>query len=252
MNDSPLIPEEILRFLNALPTTGDTVEWILQFRAALQELLGDVDRVAIRINIICDIFHPHSYNPAIELSLHTKPELMISRRIMANRIESMSPAERMIAEFKRLGYPLDDYQPPCCYQYSLAERAYLATLLLFKRRGNHPISEDTLYTMNKLEPFMIFAFSGLVTRHYMTTPVEHLFTRMLSHVQTAAGLSNRECHIMALHLCGLSYTEIACQLFISENTVAKHVKSAHRKTGCASFLELFRPYFGDLASKPGP
>jgi DNA-binding CsgD family transcriptional regulator len=50
---------------------------------------------------------------------------------------------------------------------------------------------------------------------------------------------------------GLSYAEISRQLFISENTVAKHVKAAHRKTGCTSFLELFAPYFREAAVGAG-
>lgn len=97
--------------------------------------------------------------------------------------------------------------------------------------------------MNAVERFLIYTFSSFVARHYNAKPGDLLFARMLERVNVAAKLSHRESQVMFLHLFGLGYAEISRQLFISEDTVAKHVKSAHRKTGCTSFLELFRPYF---------
>jgi len=43
------------RFLASIPMTPDPVEWILGFRAALQELLGDVDRIAMEVNTYCRV-----------------------------------------------------------------------------------------------------------------------------------------------------------------------------------------------------
>lgn len=239
----PLIPDNILRFLNALPTTGDTVEWILQFRAALQELLGDVDRIAVNININCDLAHPEKYNPGIDIRIEGFPPLRKSLEIGSTLLDHVTPAERALADYKRLGYPLEEYQAPIGYDYFVAGHAHVATLFLFRRRGLPQISKKTVRAMKSLEPFLLFAFSGLVAHHYRARPVDVLFIQLLDRVRKAAKLSKREGQVIMLHLFGLSYAEIARQLFISENTVAKHVKSAHRKTGCQSFLELFRPYF---------
>jgi DNA-binding NarL/FixJ family response regulator len=50
-------------------------------------------------------------------------------------------------------------------------------------------------------------------------------------------LSGREAQILRLVARGLSNREIGAQLYISEHTVANHVRSILRKTGCANRTE---------------
>jgi ATP/maltotriose-dependent transcriptional regulator MalT len=51
------------------------------------------------------------------------------------------------------------------------------------------------------------------------------------------GLSSREVQILGLVAKGLSNREIGAELFISEHTVANHIRSILRKSGCANRTE---------------
>jgi DNA-binding NarL/FixJ family response regulator len=51
------------------------------------------------------------------------------------------------------------------------------------------------------------------------------------------GLTRREAEILGLVARGLSNREIGQSLFVSEHTVASHVRSILRKTGCANRTE---------------
>lgn len=62
------------------------------------------------------------------------------------------------------------------------------------------------------------------------------FDRMLMQ----RGISNREAEIAKLVTQGLTNQEIARQLYISENTVKKHINSLFRKLGIASRVQLLR------------
>jgi DNA-binding CsgD family transcriptional regulator len=252
--EEPLIPEKVLRFMNALPVTFDTVEWLYKFREELRLLLGEVDRISCSINVICDLEIPERYRPNLEVFLNTRREgptttnSIPTIQLQSRRARSLD----MLDEYRRLGYPVEQYHAPICYDYYLHGKAYLASVLLFRERFRGPISDRIPQTMKALEPFLIFAFSSLVARHNYKQPIDRLFTQALNDVGVSESLTKRELQVIALHLMGLSYSQIAGQLFISEHTVAKHVKSAHRKTGCASFLELFAPYFRTAAGEETP
>ena len=52
-----------------------------------------------------------------------------------------------------------------------------------------------------------------------------------------AGLSEREAEVLRCVAEGLSNREIGAPLFISQNTVANHIRAILRKTGCANRTE---------------
>jgi DNA-binding CsgD family transcriptional regulator len=52
-----------------------------------------------------------------------------------------------------------------------------------------------------------------------------------------AGLSGREAEVLRCVADGLSNREIGARLFISQNTVANHIRTILRKTGCANRTE---------------
>ena len=52
-----------------------------------------------------------------------------------------------------------------------------------------------------------------------------------------SGLSEREAEVLRCVAEGLSNREIGLRLFISQNTVANHIRTILRKTGCANRTE---------------
>ena len=51
------------------------------------------------------------------------------------------------------------------------------------------------------------------------------------------GLSTRELEVLRYVAQGLSNREIGLRLYISQNTVANHIRAILRKTGCANRTE---------------
>src|ERR1035437_7519872 len=105
---------QFAQFLNRLPITADRARWMDEFRAALLELLPDVDRIAININVYCDPIRPPEMCEDLTRvsfsSSATKSELSIT---------SISPAE-ITKEFEgETGkfVPLEKYHPPKYFHY---------------------------------------------------------------------------------------------------------------------------------------
>jgi DNA-binding CsgD family transcriptional regulator len=235
--------EQFLRFLNSLPIAASPVLWITAFREALQDLLGDVDRVVMNVNLACDINNPRDYQSNQIVTEHIQEEGSNWGGVEVSMIrEGDSPHLRLLEDFKRQGYPLERYQPPVGIDYHLAEQAYLGTLFLWREIEKPPISQKTLHIMETLHPFMLFVLSDLVARHRQTRPLDS-FNLALSHMVTTAGLSEQERRVVMLQLFGHSYDQIADRLRLSLDAVRKHVKSIYRKTGTHSYIELFAKYF---------
>src|SRR5687767_4781630 len=55
--------ERLVAFLNTLPIDGDFSLWSTAFRTSLVELLGDVDRVSVSVNLRCNLNSPDDYSP---------------------------------------------------------------------------------------------------------------------------------------------------------------------------------------------
>jgi len=241
---SGLMPDHILQFLNALPITGDTVEWINAFREALKTMLGDVDRVAVQVNLNCDLQHPERYAPTIDIAQHSTTSRRSAQTVvMTAPWEGQNPAEKMIEEFRQLGYPLNDYHAPHSFGYHYGGNAYLGTILLFRERAKQPISDRTLQAMASIEPFIIFALSDLVTRHYYAKPIDRVFADILTELGREAGLSSQDNRILSLMLLGYSYKQVADRMELSIDTIRKHMKRIYRKTRTGSLAELFAKYF---------
>lgn len=144
--------------------------------------------------------------------------------------------------------PPDDleYYPPIVYDYFYGEGGYLGTIRLMRAREQSPISDRTLDAMESMRPFLIFALSDLVARHNCAKPISDLFHDVLRHIAWETKLTSRELQVLTLHMFGEKYADIAQRLYISIDTVKKHVKKVHRKTGARSATELFARYFSPL------
>jgi DNA-binding CsgD family transcriptional regulator len=239
----PLVPENILQFLNALPLTGDSVEWINAFREGLKNVLGDVDRVALAVNINCNLQHPEQ-SEWITIWQHSMTVSGSSQTAVTNsNVEGKTQAEKMIEEFRQMGYPLDEYHAPLSFNYSYGGKAYLGTILLFRDRTKQPISARTIDAMAALEPFFVFALSDLVSRHYYARPIDRVFTDILKELAGESGLSTQDIRILSLMLLGYSYKQVADRMELSIDTIRKHMKRIYRKTRTGSLAELFAKYF---------
>lgn len=160
--------------------------------------------------------------------------------------DEKSPSQLLMDDFNRLGYPLGDYHPPASYDYYYTEQAHLGTIFLLRDRKKKPISHRTLEAMKELEPFLVFALSDLVARYTYIRPIDRAFQKALRELAHETKLTKRELQVLTLHLFGRRYDEIAKKLYISIDTVKKHVKKIHRKTGSRSSTELFARYFTPL------
>jgi transposase len=239
------IPPHVVRFLNALPTTGDGTEWVLRFREALRLVLGDIDRISISVNLECDLNSTGSSEVSAIVSQYVGQSEDDEERtvdVMSGRnIESN--AQRVLEGMRRQGFPFNEYRPPVTFEYYYQGNAYLGTIIFWREVKKMLISQETVETMKGIEPFLIFALSDLVIRHKADNPVDGVFNSALNEMIADAGLSSQEQRIVILQLMGQSYKEIADTLNVSLDTVKKHFKQIHRKTGTRGQAELFAKYF---------
>jgi DNA-binding CsgD family transcriptional regulator len=242
--DQSRTEERFQHFLNALPSTGNSIAWIVSFRDALREFLGDVDRVILNVNLDCDLENPDSYHTDQIVTEHIQSRRPIDGHVEVtiNREESV-PSERLLNDFRRQGYPLERYRQPIAFDFYLGSQAYLGTIFLWREIANPPISDRTLALMRAFEPFFMFALSDLVARARQTRPQDRAFNDSLSHMISSANLSDQERRVVMLQLFGHSYEQIADKLCFSIDAVRKHVKSIYRKTDTHSYIELFAKYF---------
>lgn len=240
----PLVPDHIAQFLNSLPMTNDRIKWLEAFRDALQMLLGDVDRVVVSVDTYCDLLYPETYRPSIDIAQYTSSSnddattsLTTAQRTGKGR------ADALLEDFQRLGYPLADYHSPLAYDYYYARQAYLGTILLLRDKNRPPVSQRTIDAMRTLEPFLTFALSDVVTRHYYAKPLDRVFNDTLAEISRDANLSIQDFRILSSLLMGYSYKQVADLMEVSLDTIRKHIKRIYRKTRTGSLAELFAKYF---------
>lgn len=237
------IPVNVLRFLNELPMTGDVVEWIESFRDVLHRMLGDVDRVAVKVNTNCDLINPETYKPTFEVVQYPQQKGETSETVVTPLENGTPPSQALIGDLREFGHSLDDYHPPLAYDYFYAGCAYLGTILLFRERSKQPISEKTNATMHALQAFMNFVLSDLVTRNYYFRPINRVFYDILLGLIKEAGLSMQDVRILSYMLLGYSYKQVGDRMKVTIDTVRKHMKRIYRKTKTGSLAELFAKYF---------
>jgi transposase len=236
------ISAQAIRFLNALPTSSDAVEWGSKFRTAIREVLGDVDRVSVNVNLDCSLSNPEEYRPGMTIT-HRVTGGQTEDGSLAVEKRGMKPSERLLEDVRRQGFQFDLYHTPCAFDYYYGGHAYLGTILLWREIGKPAVEEATVRLMAELEPFLIFALSDLVARHQSERPIGRVFHDALEDLVAEAELSPQEERIVVLQLMGHSYKEMADILSVTVDTVKKHFKQIHKKTRTRGQAELFAKYF---------
>lgn len=245
MSTTAYMSIEIIEFLNALPTSLNMEDWIVAFRNALQQLLDDVDRVLVVPNTACDLIDPGSYRPNMWVSqrIGEREVSDASDMLSSSMPEEDRPSTQLLKDFERLNYPLHLYHPPTAYEYYYKGTAYLGAIFLFREKEQRAISSDTLELMDALRPFFIFALSDAITRHHYAKPVDRAYFDALQRMSQDARLTAQDQRIIVHLLLGYSYKETADLLGIKLDTVKKHIKRVHQRTGARSQGELFAMYF---------
>jgi DNA-binding CsgD family transcriptional regulator len=244
----PELPERIIEFLNALPTTGVVNEWVEGFRHALLPLLGNVDRIIISVNVECDLENPESYNPNRHVTQILAADRHVEKDIQTRSQGASSESREMLARMQRTGFPFERYHHPYVFGYFFRGRAYLGTMLLLRERSKSPIDEQSIRRVKQLRSFMEFAFSYCVSRYQISHPESHAFDNRLREIVSEYNLTEPERDLLTLQFMGKSYNEIAASMGISIETVSSHVRSIHRKTGVRNILKLFAQYFTPLVT----
>lgn len=236
------VSPDILSFLNALPSTMNPVEWINAFREALLELFDDIDRISLIVNTLCDLREPEQYVPTVSIAHHTQGGADVQGSISVTAV-SGSQHEGILEDFRKQGFPLHDYHPPHGFDYHYEGQAYLGTIFLWREVTESPISDHTVEVIRSLERFLTFMLTDLVTRHQYGKPVDRVFYQAFERLVEEAALSPQERRIIVLQLLGHSYKDMADVMSVTVDTIKKHFKQIHRKTGTRGQAELFAKYF---------
>lgn len=243
------IPLHVQDFLNSLPISKNTVEWIEAVRSGIGKLLGDVDRVTINVNINNDPDRRGDLKDGwVMVAEHVLPQRRGrgSNKIITTAQIVESPSQILIGQAISNGFPIHLYQPPQYFDYYLASDRYLGTIILWRERNRRPISAESLKTMQLLEPFLTFLLSDCVTRRQQSDPGVQIFKEVVDTVAQQIGLTPRQQEVFLLQIVGRSHDSIAELLHITHRTVSKHIQAIYQKAGTHSHSELFARFFTPL------
>ncbi len=250
MTSTTIELRRFVSFLNAMPTTCRTDEWLLAFRTALRAFLGDVDRVSVNVNIGCD---PGGDGIERDFTAYFMQAFVPGARDAPDLAIGACPAgthhyERLI-EVSYRHLPKELYHPVHATDY-LHNGAYLGSVLLWRERRNRPIREETLRLLEELRPFIVFVLSDAIARFRVVRPGHRTIERVATLLRKEVGLTQREWEVLRLHMAGLTYKEIAACLNVSVVAVKKRIGGIHRKAGVENQFELFARYFTGRMFEP--
>jgi DNA-binding CsgD family transcriptional regulator/transposase-like protein len=238
-------PAAVVGLLNSLPMTDDVVEWGSGFRAVLHRLLADVDRISVNVNRSCDMRTPEKsiastrINRAVnESSDQDRSSIWVDK----NR-DGEAPYVRVLEGFRAKGLPLDQFHPPVVQDFFYGGKAYLGTIFLWRSLSAAPIAAETIERFKQLEPFFVYCFSDVVTRHQVLQPISGVFYEAAQQMFVDADLSPAERRIITLALLGHPYKEIADIMTVTLDAVKKHFHGIYKKTATRGQAELFAKYF---------
>lgn len=235
----PRLPEDVSRFLNDLPTANEPVAWVIQFRDALKKFLGDVDHIVMAIAAANGIDRGMTDRKHISVTRNINLGPADSSEHLTSNRDALRPSEAHLENGIRAGFPIDKYHAPHLFDYYVGS-VHVGSIILLRERSSKPISAETLALVEELRPFLTFACGDCIARQKDGIPPDQYFTNVLSN---EANLTVREREVLTLRLFGAKYTQIAEQLFISVDTVRKHIKSIHAKTHTRTLSDLFARYF---------
>ena len=240
--DGKLAPQ-FLGFLNALPYSNDTLEWIERFRTLFTGLFSDIDRVSINIDIEAELADskgaPVTY---VTQNVSLEGEMPVHLQTTVT-VGSSSPGSEMSEAVRRQKSLMEKYAPPHRFDYHTTHGAYLGSILLWREKRMGPISEATLQSVRDLTPFLTFMLTDCIARRQVEDPGVRIFTGTLATIAGKEKLTRRQQEVLTHGLLGRTHAQTGEALGISAHAVRGHVRSIHVKTGTHTLLELFARYF---------
>ncbi|MBS1910648.1 MAG: hypothetical protein JST22_01555 [Bacteroidetes bacterium] len=253
--------DRLLEFLNALPdvlecnaagggSAAGFDQWIGTFRAALQPLLPDADRISAFVvydavagdspGAIHQLPAPDS---RLALRSYRAQDQAGTEGMVASHTETdhEAPLEEFLDDLRRMGYPLHLHHPPAMVELRHAG-VRVGGIMLWRDIGRPPLSANTLELMERMKPFLAFVFSNFIAHHRERHAHSQTVVAAAYRFFADANLTPQEQKIMWMRMIGRSYKEIGADLGIAVSTVKKHINTIHGKMGTGSINEVFAKF----------
>lgn len=232
----------LLALITQIPTSHDTREWGVALGRALAEYLGDVDHVVVNIRRTVELVRPEEDTGGI-VYYQDYDHATARTKIRMGRTREEVGWRALYATAATHGFPVDRFQEPIGFDYYYqAPQARLGSLLLFRRIGLPPISQETVQRMEALRPFVVYILSDHVARLRLEQPVDAAWRGQLQRIAGDVPLTERERQVLTLLVGGYTRGEIADSLHISRRTVVSHIQHIYRKLGVSSLREIHALY----------
>lgn len=147
--------------------------------------------------------------------------------------------QEMIHMVTKAGFPAHLYRAPISMTLMSDKGLYIGGVVLFRELVASAISDSTVRLAESLRPIFAQMFIYGITRYRSENATQASLNQATQYLIERFALSRSESRVLFLLLFGCSYIEIAADLDVTINTVRKHVKSIHAKTGTSSTVEIY-------------
>lgn len=247
--DDPLLPKQIVAFLNSLSTSDNTSVWMGQVKSSLRTILN-VSRVTIGINILLDLDRMRDL-PATQrgrprkqkvVAIAQRKEAIARKGTLAARIGAQPHLEQTLENMRKGKFSFNDYHPYVGFDYYTPTGKAIGTIILWQEKHLPKIPQSTIDLMDELKPFMEFLLTDCIARQPRDIFDIRTFSNIVMRIAEEKGLTAREREVLIPHMLGQSSETISRQLGIASNTVKAHITSIHRKSNCKNPTELMAEY----------
>ncbi len=239
---------QVMELAARVPLTIDARQWLIEMREALLGLFPEVDYIVIRKVTDIDLF-----NPSISSrDIYIRESFTGVTRTPANdsyqRKEKILSGQNGSAWKNLLKEGIEEGRIDASRYHSPEGRDYyyrfnggatlLGSIILFRNVGRPPLSQETLYLLDAIEPLMTRLLSEAAARYQVHNPdaLKHIY--LFDIVDGEVSLTDQERNVLVGHTTGHSTSEIAEIMCISEETVKSHTHAILRKTGRKTIKEV--------------
>ncbi len=170
---SDVVPQQLINLLNRLPITPDSQQWTRSFGDILIEIFDDIDYAIANVRVTLDLLNPDSNTHGVIYRQDFSRAAQEYKATM-HRVKKEDGPEwmRLVAEGKRHGFLAEQYHEPVGFDYFIAQEAYIGSLVLFSKKTNAPISENTVLLFVRLHSFLTSVFFHHVAIHQLQHPAD--------------------------------------------------------------------------------